>query len=861
MKTALPWFLFSFVFSFVLNGCSPNQPARSPTETHTATMVLRTSTSTPVLPTLTSTPLPSTTPSQVIGKTIVVFSREDSGPGTLRQALLDAESGDKILFDQKIFPPDNPTTIFLTAEDQASALPEITQGKLVIDASDGGVILDGSMIKNDWSSAFKITSSGNIIQGFTIINFLHGAGFEISSGAQQNLIGGDPKNGTGPTGQSNLIGNGAVGISIGGEETSFNVITGNLIGVNRDGERLNIGSGIYIEDGANHNKIGPNNIVAYAADGAINVVDSATISNTITTNNIYQSAGYGINISGSGARPGGNRQLSAPEIIDFDLAQGMLQGISCANCRVEIYSDKGNQGEIFESFTNADANGNFILDVQRPLAGPHLTAINIDEDGNTSGFSIFISGMTKHPDFQQENPFPKTEYPCIPSDQSMDNRLGGEVATWDWKEGQYNSAVYQQLLDSVFSRGLGWVRLNNWSPNPLNWQTVLRSPGVYSIPKDCDDFISTLANHGIKMVLNLGAGAGLDGPEHGWWGNPGWGMLGDREPEWWFKTQEERDRYVEFTRFMVEHFKGRIQYYEIWNEADSGENPGDPRGGVRLSDYILLIKQVAPVIKEIDPDAKVVAGAVGRFYKEDRPWLLTMLQSGTASLVDAISWHPFYGESPLLYSGRYPEHPEPYYWRDYPANVQAFKRQAAALGFHGEYMAEEMVWRTTIDASPNETPTYPDIVAAKYLSRATIMQLGLGGFVMVGSQIPYPDVTRGLPQYTIVCNLAAIMAGSTSEELQIDVRSDAKNVVHYNFILPNGDRLIVLWNDGAAVDEDPGIPSTVIIPRFGGWKATGIDVLNGFEQKMNVETEKSDLIINDFLLKDYPIFIRMSKDT
>ncbi len=39
----------------------------------------------------------------------VVTSRTDSGPGSLRQALLEAWPGDRILFDPVVFPPANPT--------------------------------------------------------------------------------------------------------------------------------------------------------------------------------------------------------------------------------------------------------------------------------------------------------------------------------------------------------------------------------------------------------------------------------------------------------------------------------------------------------------------------------------------------------------------------------------------------------------------------------------------------------------------------------------------------------------------------------------------------------------------------------
>ncbi len=78
---------------------------------------------------------------QAPAATSVVTSTADSGPGTLRQALLDAGNGDAITFDPAVFPPGSPVTITL-----ASALPHLTQGNLTIDASIAGVILDGSGI-------------------------------------------------------------------------------------------------------------------------------------------------------------------------------------------------------------------------------------------------------------------------------------------------------------------------------------------------------------------------------------------------------------------------------------------------------------------------------------------------------------------------------------------------------------------------------------------------------------------------------------------------------------------------------------------------------------------------------------------
>ncbi|MGB0386672.1 MAG: C13 family peptidase [Ardenticatenaceae bacterium] len=163
------------------------------------------------------------------GSTITVTSTSDSGAGSLRQALLEAISGDTITFDGAVFPPTSPVTITLL-----SALPEMTQGSLTIDASNAGVVLDGRDIPS-YSDGLRITSDGNVIKGLQIINF-SGDGVEISNGAKNNLIGGNFQVGSAPHGEGNIITlNGEHGVNINGTDTMSNTVSGNLIGLDVDG--------------------------------------------------------------------------------------------------------------------------------------------------------------------------------------------------------------------------------------------------------------------------------------------------------------------------------------------------------------------------------------------------------------------------------------------------------------------------------------------------------------------------------------------------------------------------------------------------------------------------------------------------
>src|SRR3990172_5581039 len=140
-----------------------------------------------------------------------------------------AQNGDTITFDPAIFPPDAPVTIFI-----ASELPHIRQGNLTIDASNAGVILDGSNI-TDPQHGLSISSNHNLIRGLQVTGFSD-AGIGLYGGAQYNMIGGDRNVGDGPLGQGNLIsGNGNFGIGLWDADTSHKTIQGNYIGIKIDG--------------------------------------------------------------------------------------------------------------------------------------------------------------------------------------------------------------------------------------------------------------------------------------------------------------------------------------------------------------------------------------------------------------------------------------------------------------------------------------------------------------------------------------------------------------------------------------------------------------------------------------------------
>lgn len=154
----------------------------------------------------------------------LVTSAADSGAGTLREALERLQPNTTITFDPAVFPADHPVTIALE-----SPLPEIASDHLTIDASNAGVILDGSKLQD--GSGLRIYSFYNRIMGLQIVHFPQ-HGIDLQGG--NSTVGGDRTIGTGPMGQGNrLSGNGWYGLRVGG---SGQTVLGNYVGTDLAGE-------------------------------------------------------------------------------------------------------------------------------------------------------------------------------------------------------------------------------------------------------------------------------------------------------------------------------------------------------------------------------------------------------------------------------------------------------------------------------------------------------------------------------------------------------------------------------------------------------------------------------------------------
>ena len=183
--------------------------------------------------------------------------------------------------------------------------------------------------------------------------------------------------------------------------------------------------------------------------------------------------------------------------------------------------------------------------------------------------------------------------------------------------------------------GARWVRLHDFG-DFCHWRVVEPEKGRF-VWRDAE--VDDLRTRGFMILANLGhpplwAGR-TDAPRgnHGDWT--------DAPP----RDLLEWENYVFKT---VEHFRGRIRHWEVWNEPCwNSFFSGTPE------EYAEVLKAAYRAVKRADPEAVVIGGC---FSSHAEAWTQRVLAQGAMDAMDALSYH-VYWSPPLTEKGAADEEP------------------------------------------------------------------------------------------------------------------------------------------------------------------------------------------------------------
>jgi polysaccharide biosynthesis protein PslG len=179
--------------------------------------------------------------------------------------------------------------------------------------------------------------------------------------------------------------------------------------------------------------------------------------------------------------------------------------------------------------------------------------------------------------------------------------------------------------------GVKWTRLNG------SWREIEKKLGVYDWTKSDQAYAAALESGITPFICLEGSNPLYCKPSD---------EIDPRQIEIYgssiappTKDPRAMEGWLKFVRAAVQRYKATIKYWEIWNEPNHVHYWGAPPDG---TEYGLLVRKTAEVIKEADPSAKVIAGALAGL---DPDFTDKFLGNGAAKLIDIITFHN-YGELP-----------------------------------------------------------------------------------------------------------------------------------------------------------------------------------------------------------------------
>ena len=200
----------------------------------------------------------------------------------------------------------------------------------------------------------------------------------------------------------------------------------------------------------------------------------------------------------------------------------------------------------------------------------------------------------------------------------------------------YNSPeVVCRTYPELYEMGVKWNRVGQWGDWTC-WTAVEQEKGKYYMDPATDRAISESVRNGVQILYTLDYGnplyeatpcLGNPGPvwQHG---HP---FMGDGGPT----MPESIAGFVNYAKFVARHFKGRVKYYEIWNEENSWAWYGSPPDPMAFG---TLLRETAKALKEIDPEIKVTVGGTAALAPV---FISASLQQGGGQYLDAVAFHPY----------------------------------------------------------------------------------------------------------------------------------------------------------------------------------------------------------------------------
>lgn len=265
---------------------------------------------------------------------------------------------------------------------------------------------------------------------------------------------------------------------------------------------------------------------------------------------------------------------------------------------------------------------------------------------------------------------------------------------------------FECLDREMWDADQAWPVLNElgvkWARIQTGWARCERQAGRYDFGW-LDEIVGKLLQRGVMPWLSFSYG----NPVH----VPGSSPAGVGFPP--VRTEESRVAWQNYVRALVAHFRDRISYYEVWNEPDllSFWQPLP-----KASEYADFVRITALAVREKQPDAKIIGGAIAWGMT---PWSIKFLEDcfkcGMHEHIDIVSYHG------------YKSVPERHSTQEVPAfNRVIQKYKPSLLAWQGEAGVQSYVPEKARGYGALSTMKASESIQARMLLRRFLLELSNG---------------------------------------------------------------------------------------------------------------------------------------
>ncbi|MGO8814281.1 MAG: hypothetical protein ACLQVG_06375 [Terriglobia bacterium] len=382
----------------------------------------------------------------------------------------------------------------------------------------------------------------------------------------------------------------------------------------------------------------------------------------------------------------------------------------------------------------------------------------------------------------------------------------------------------------MFDGGITWARIGQYEDTSdiSGWDWIEQKRGEFSSLPELDDYVDSLLDNGMKVQLQL------------LYGNPIYTSPAGKLPDsmtptpasvhnrdlnlysvfWPPRTPEQIAAFIRYTKWMVNHFRGRIHYYALWNEQDGSYwNPD-----ANAEEYGRLLGAFVKAVHETDPTAKLIYGGQASLSTDFARAALGACQC--ASSLDVFAYH--------TYPGGYTQNAPPEsmdYGAFGPLTPTALR---AAVRSYPGIRPDIQFWDDEFNTLPDLPRGNDETVQAKYVTRGMLYNWSFGvptsiwelindtsssegdNFGIIHGMMFKPSDFTPRLVYAAVQNLDALFADTerdnaiaiTSPDFAPIQKDSGAPVLAYGFRSTKGKAIVGFWL------ADHSWPHNVFAPKY-----------------------------------------------